>query len=59
MESNTSKDVLVMKDVIYKNVFGSLMHAMVCMRPNLVYLIFLNLWVFMGRNIECLGASML
>jgi hypothetical protein len=40
----TAKDVIAIHDVFYKSVLGNLMHAMVCIRLDLVslFLIFLN-----------------
>jgi hypothetical protein len=32
-----AEDVIVMKDVPFKNVVGNLMHFMVCTRPDLAY----------------------
>lgn len=40
----TTEDVIAKQDVFYKSVLGNLMHAMVCIRLDLVilFLIFLN-----------------
>jgi hypothetical protein len=49
----TTEDGIVIHDVFYKSVIGNLMHAMVCIRLDLVILffIFVNSWIILERNI--------
>jgi hypothetical protein len=44
----TMRDIITMRKIPYANVVGSLMHVLVCIGPNITYLIF-HIWQFINN----------